>query len=85
MNTTATEHLENLAGELKARGWVAETRSLRGRMILYVQNPAVAKLNDTIACEGEVFRYTWGQGLGPVTEVVRVADRIQYVLRQVGS
>ncbi|GAA2629475.1 hypothetical protein SMC26_35400 [Actinomadura fulvescens] len=43
----------------------------------------MAELNDEISCRNETFQWAWGQGIGPVTGVTDVADRIQYVLREV--
>ncbi|MFF5265405.1 hypothetical protein ACFY4C_41535 [Actinomadura viridis] len=76
-------HLERLRTILVKRDWKAEIRPGRCRDLLYVVNPAAHQLNDTIACEGEKFRWAWGQGIGPVDEVIEVADRIQHVLREV--
>jgi len=42
-------------------------------------------MNDDILCDGARFCWSHGQGIGPVKDVADVADRIQYVLREVGS
>jgi hypothetical protein len=80
-----TAHLEDLRAELTGRGWKAEIRRTSSRAVLRVRNPAQPKLNDEIVCDGEAFRWAWGQGIGPVAEVGGVADRIQYVLREIGA
>ncbi|XRQ15049.1 hypothetical protein ACN3XK_30455 [Actinomadura welshii] len=71
--------LGRLAAELDARGWRTALRDDR----LTVANPAAPCLNDSITCDGRVFRWTWGQGIGPVDEVSGAADRIVGVLRSV--
>lgn len=81
----ARSHLKNLRAELKERGWHAEINAGTLGPVLRVTNPEVPTLNDEIACRDDVFRHAWGQGIGPVTEVVGVADRIMHVLRKVGS
>jgi hypothetical protein len=76
----ATQALQNLRDELAGRGW--KTR-LAGDA-LYVRNPA-CDLNDTITCESGTFRYSWGQGIGPVDDVPGAAERIMYVLQAVAE
>ncbi|MEU6034520.1 hypothetical protein ABZ801_03860 [Actinomadura sp. NPDC047616] len=78
-------HLENLRAELVRREWKAEIRRSPDRDVLRVRNPAHSRLTDDIVCDGEVFRWPWGQGIGPVGEVTGVAERVMYVLREVGE
>jgi hypothetical protein len=76
-------HLERLGAELADRGWNATIGLQDGGPVLLVRNPNVADLNEQILCSGEAFRWTWGQGIGPITEVPGVAARIMHVLREV--
>ncbi|TDC65481.1 hypothetical protein E1200_18350 [Actinomadura sp. GC306] len=71
--------LGRLAAELDSRGWRTTLRDDR----LTVANPAAPRLNDSITSDGRVFRWAWGQGIGPVDEVPGAADRIVHVLRSV--
>ncbi|MFC5748583.1 hypothetical protein [Actinomadura rugatobispora] len=77
-------HLNKLHEEFVARGWPAEARTARSRTVLHVTNPDDPALNDTFVVKNGVVRFAWGQGVGPVTELSAVADRIQDVLRGVG-
>lgn len=78
----ATTCLQQLADELTGRGWKAKMRGADG---LFVANPGAGRLSDTIRCDGTSLLWNWGQPIGPADEVAAVADRIQYVLREVGS
>lgn len=78
-------HLNTLRAVLVERGWTAEVRPARGRTVLHVQHPEIPRLNDDIACQDGTFRWAWGQGIGSAAEMSEVADRIQHVLRGVGS
>ncbi|MBC6469346.1 hypothetical protein [Actinomadura alba] len=81
----ARAHLERLGAELADHGWTAEVGEDGSRSVLSVCNPNIADLNEVIVCSGETFRWTWGQGIGPATEVTGVATRIMYVLREVAE
>ncbi|GLZ13695.1 hypothetical protein Acsp04_39300 [Actinomadura sp. NBRC 104425] len=81
----AMAHLEELRHELISRGWKADIRRTDRRVALRVSNPEQPRLNDDIVCDGEVFRWPWGQGIGAVGEVAGVAERVMYVLREVGE
>ncbi|WP_131735870.1 hypothetical protein [Actinomadura roseirufa] len=81
--TDTAAHLERLAGELRDRGWHVTVRTVQGRRpALHVRNPRAPRLNDEVVADDAAFRWTWGQGIGPLTETPGVADRIQYVLRE---
>ncbi|MGH3389104.1 MAG: hypothetical protein ACRDOO_09530 [Actinomadura sp.] len=82
-HTDARAHLERLSAELTDRGWHADVVVDDGRPTLAVGNPRVKDLNDRVAYSSEAFRWTWGQGIGPVTDIPGVADRIVHVLREV--
>ncbi|MFV2172631.1 hypothetical protein ACFHW2_13755 [Actinomadura sp. LOL_016] len=77
--TNGSAPLRALADELERRDW--RTR-LHGEALTVI-NPAAPRLNDRIACDGEEFRWAWGQPLGPVDAVTAAADRIVDVLRAV--
>jgi hypothetical protein len=77
--------LERLRDELIRREWKAELRQTARGTVLRVRHPSQPSMNDEIVCDGEAFRWAWGQGIGPVAEVGGVADRIQYVLREIGA
>ncbi|GLZ16151.1 hypothetical protein Acsp04_63860 [Actinomadura sp. NBRC 104425] len=81
----ATASLEVLRDELTSRGWTADLRRTRSGPVLHVQHPAHPRMNDDVVSDGAAFRWAWGQGIGPVAEVSAAADRIQYVLREVGA
>lgn len=81
----ATAHLEALRDELTRRAWNAEVRRTSSRVVLHVSNPNIPALDDKITCDGNVFCWAWGRDIGPVTGVPGVADRIVYVLREVGT
>lgn len=83
---THIAHLERLAAELNQRGWPATVRTgTSGRQVLHVRNPNAPGLNDDVVCDDHAYRWVWGQGIGPLTEAPGVAEKIQYVLREVGS
>jgi hypothetical protein len=82
-HTDARTQLERLGAELAERGWNVEVGQDGTQPVLSVRNPNVADLNELIMCSGEAFRWTWGQGIGSITEVPGVATRIMHVLREV--
>ncbi|WP_378063882.1 hypothetical protein [Actinomadura yumaensis] len=81
----AIRHLGNLRSELIGRKWRAEIRTRPNGDVLHVQNPAFARMDGEIVCKDDAFHWVWGPVIGPVTAVTGVADRIVYVLREVGS
>lgn len=71
---------------LTEKGWHAQIRKGSGRPVrLHVRNPNASGMSDDIGCDGERFFWSHGLGVGPVTEVIRAADQIRYVLREVTS
>jgi hypothetical protein len=74
-------YLAELAAELDRRGW--RTRARDGAVL--VVNPEVAELQELIGCRqdtnGWEFCWSWGEPLGPVTQIAEAADHIQRVLR----
>ncbi|MDL4773311.1 hypothetical protein [Actinomadura xylanilytica] len=84
--TQIAAHLERLRSEFTERGWTAEIQRRPGkRPRLYVRNPHSSRMSDDIVCDDRVFRWSWGQPIGPLTEAPGVAEQIMYVLREVGS
>ncbi|GHH67959.1 hypothetical protein GCM10017673_15820 [Streptosporangium violaceochromogenes] len=79
----ALPHLERLRAELAGRRWTAEVRDGGERPVLRVRNPAEPGMCDQVVCQGEVFRWAGGGPIGPITDIVGVADRITFVLREV--
>ena len=79
-------HLERLTTELHSRGFQTGLKRAR-RLLLHVTSPAASALNESVSCEqhGDVWVFCWasGQQIGPVESLSAVADRIQYVLREV--
>lgn len=79
-------NLERLTAELRLRGFQTQLKRAR-RLLLHVTNPAASALNESVYCEqhGDVWVFCWasGQRIGPVESLSAVADRIQYVLREV--
>lgn len=78
--TDTQNPLEHLVSELDERGW----RAHHTGDALKVVSPATPSLNDEIACDGVFFRWAWGQAIGLIDDVASTADRIVYVLREVG-
>ncbi|MEV7005579.1 hypothetical protein [Streptosporangium sp. NPDC051022] len=83
--TDATSHLERLRAALLAQGWTAEFRHTGGNPLLHVQNPADPAMTDQVTCRDEIFRWVWGGFVGSVADTTRAAERIMFVLREIGS
>lgn len=87
MNDART-YLQRLADELTRRKWKVWVGS-GTKTTLRVENPDVPALHETIHCrsvnDGWSYCWPWREPIGPVDEVTGVADRIQHVLREVGS
>lgn len=88
MNDART-YLQRLAEELTERQWTANLGRASGEPVLKVVNPAAPELGESVVCRGSdgdyTFCWSWSQTIGPVAGVTGVADRIQHVLRGVGS
>ncbi|MEV5751147.1 hypothetical protein AB0L00_25285 [Actinoallomurus sp. NPDC052308] len=79
-------YLEKLSTELHSRGMQTTLKRAR-HLLLHVTNSAASALTESVYCEqqGDAWVFCWaaGQPIGPAENISAVADRIQYVLREV--
>lgn len=81
-------HLEQLADELKTKGFVVELVGKLTKPYLKVANADTPTLNERVLChqaddESWVFWWPWKQPIGSVDDLESVVDKISAVLRSV--
>jgi hypothetical protein len=81
-------HLEQLAGELRRRGFSAQLVTGGTRPCVQVANPDTPELNEQVICRtaddrSVAFWWPWRQPIGPADDLDTVVSKITTVLRSV--